>query len=167
MQGILIYFSTLFHTRNSIIKSFEKKNKKTKVFFFYILVSFCKNHVRWKFNAVFGPEKTALDRIPRYRRTALKEECLYLGQSLENSESCLCQRQFCPMSTGCGIHFGNPTNFKILTEPLLVQKQTIPHTQPLVLNDFIMTNHFLFSNSMKTEVENLGEYQYVHWKIVI
>ena len=84
MQGILIYFSTLFHTRNSIIKSFEKevkiwkKFKKkinlTKKFFFRFL--FWKNRVRWKFNAVLGLEKTALDRMPRYKRTALKEECL-------------------------------------------------------------------------------------------
>ena len=37
-----------------------------------------KNRVRWKYSAVFGLEKTVLDRIPRYSRTVLKEECLYL-----------------------------------------------------------------------------------------
>ena len=51
-----------------------------KIFFFEILfhLFFIKNSVRWKFNAVFGLEVTALDKIPRYRRTALKEECLYV-----------------------------------------------------------------------------------------
>ena len=29
------------------------------------------------------------------------------------------------LRTGCASHFGNPTNFKILKEPLLVQKQTL------------------------------------------
>ena len=37
-----------------------------------------KNRVRQKNNTVFGLEKTVLDRIPCYRRTGLKEECLYL-----------------------------------------------------------------------------------------
>ena len=36
--------------------------------------------------------------------------------------------------TGCGSHFENPTNFKILTEPLLVQKQTIPQQKALDLS---------------------------------
>ena len=39
---------------------------------------FWKNRVRWRFSAVLWLEKTALDRIPRYKRTALKEECLYI-----------------------------------------------------------------------------------------
>ena len=36
-----------------------------------------KYRVRWKNNAVFSLEKTVLDRIPLYKRTVLKEECLY------------------------------------------------------------------------------------------
>ena len=49
-------------------------------FKFLILIFFSeKNCVRWKFNAVLGLEKTPLDRIPGYRRTALKEECLLLN----------------------------------------------------------------------------------------
>ena len=87
MQGILICNIFLFkfilvryicHTRDDIINSFEKKiwNVLKKLKF---LVFFLKNRVRWKFTTVFGLEKTALDRIPLYRRTALKEECLYLN----------------------------------------------------------------------------------------
>ena len=34
-------------------------------------------------------------------------------------------RQIGGHSTGCASHFENPTNFKILKEPLLVQKQTL------------------------------------------
>ena len=30
-----------------------------------------------------------------------------------------------PICTGCGSHFENPTNFKSLKDPLLVQKQII------------------------------------------
>ena len=43
-------------------------------------MTFCheKKHVRWKNNAVLMVIKTALDRIPCYKRTALKEECLYV-----------------------------------------------------------------------------------------
>ena len=52
----------------------KRKKKLSKIFF---LDFFEKNRVRWKFNTVFGLEKTTVDRIPRYRRTALKEECLY------------------------------------------------------------------------------------------
>ena len=33
--------------------------------------------------------------------------------------------------TGCGSHFENPTNFKILKEPLLVQKQTLHQQKAL------------------------------------
>ena len=36
-----------------------------------------KNRVRWNFNTVFGFKKNVLDRIPGYKRTVLKEECLY------------------------------------------------------------------------------------------
>ena len=36
--------------------------------------------------------------------------------------------------TGCGSHFENPTNFKIVKEPLLVQKQTIPQQKALDLS---------------------------------
>ena len=36
--------------------------------------------------------------------------------------------------TGCGSHFENPSNFKILTEPLLVQKQTIHQQKALDLS---------------------------------
>jgi len=36
-----------------------------------------KYRVRWKNNAVFSLEKTVLNRIPLYKRTVLKEECLY------------------------------------------------------------------------------------------
>ena len=36
-----------------------------------------KYRVRWKNNAVFSLEKNVLDRIPLYKRTVLKEECLY------------------------------------------------------------------------------------------
>ena len=38
-----------------------------------------KYRVRWKNNAVFSLEKTVLDRIPLYKRTVLKEECLYFN----------------------------------------------------------------------------------------
>ena len=37
-----------------------------------------KNRVRWNFTTVFGFKKTVLDRIPGYKRTVLKEECLYI-----------------------------------------------------------------------------------------
>ena len=56
-------------------KNVEKKIFRPNFFFFNFLE---KNRVRQNFNAVFGLEKTALDRIPRYRRTALQKECLYL-----------------------------------------------------------------------------------------
>ena len=36
--------------------------------------------------------------------------------------------------TGCGSHFGNPTNFKILKESMLVLKQTIPQKKALDLS---------------------------------
>ena len=38
------------------------------------------------------------------------------------------------LHTGCGSHFGNPTNFKILKEPLIVQKQTIHRQKGLDLS---------------------------------
>ena len=65
----------------SAILYFMIKMIKKKVNFFlskkdFFDKDFFKNRVRWNFNAVFGLEKTALDRIPRYRRTTLKEECL-------------------------------------------------------------------------------------------
>ena len=48
---------------------------------------------------------------------------------------------YCPKSvknyeknTGCGSHFENPTNFKILKKPLLVKKQTIPQQKALDLS---------------------------------
>ena len=58
-----IYLSMLCQTRNNFIKSLEKKiwnflkkkDLKKNVFW--------KNRVRWKFSAVFGLEKIALDRI--------------------------------------------------------------------------------------------------------
>ena len=37
-------------------------------------------------------------------------------------------------STRCGSHFENPTNFKILKEPLLVQKQTLHQQKALDLS---------------------------------
>ena len=37
------------------------------------------------------------------------------------------------VSTGCGSHFENPTNFKILKEPLLVQKQALHQQKALDL----------------------------------
>ena len=37
-------------------------------------------------------------------------------------------------TTGCASHFGNLTNFKILKEPLLVQKQAIPQQKALDLS---------------------------------
>jgi len=46
-----------------------------------------KYRVRWKNNAVFSLEKTVLDRIPLYKRTVLKEECLYI--SFESPDSWL------------------------------------------------------------------------------
>ena len=71
---IEIYFDTLCHTRNSIMKSFEKKNmkfkKKENIYSYFFL----KNCVGCKFSEVFCLEKTMLDRIPRCRKTALKEE---------------------------------------------------------------------------------------------
>ena len=48
--------------------------KQRKYFLFGFLK---KNRVRWNFNTVFGFKKTVLDRIPGYKRTVLKEECLY------------------------------------------------------------------------------------------
>ena len=39
-----------------------------------------KYRVRWKNNAVFSLEKTVLDRIPLYKRTVLKDECLYITE---------------------------------------------------------------------------------------
>ena len=36
--------------------------------------------------------------------------------------------------TGCGSQNENPANFKILKEPMLVQKQTIPHMKALDLS---------------------------------
>ena len=38
------------------------------------------------------------------------------------------------VSTGCGSHFENPTNFKILKEPLLVQKQILHQQKALNLS---------------------------------
>jgi hypothetical protein len=37
-------------------------------------------------------------------------------------------------NTGCGSHFENPTNFKILKEPLLVQKQALHQQKALDLS---------------------------------
>ena len=37
-------------------------------------------------------------------------------------------------NTGCRSHFENPTNFKILKEPLLVQKQIIHQQKALDLS---------------------------------
>ena len=37
-------------------------------------------------------------------------------------------------NTRCGSHFENPTNFKILKEPLLVQKQTLHQQKALDLS---------------------------------
>ena len=37
-------------------------------------------------------------------------------------------------ATGCASHFGNPTNFKILKEQLLVQKQTLHQRKGLVFS---------------------------------
>ena len=39
-----------------------------------------------------------------------------------------------PGDTGCASHFGNLTNFKILKEPLLLQKQAIPQQKALDLS---------------------------------
>ena len=39
--------------------------------------------------------------------------------------------RFC---TGCGSHFENPTNFKILKEPLVVQKQALHQQKALDLS---------------------------------
>ena len=36
--------------------------------------------------------------------------------------------------TGCASHFGNPTNFKIVKEPLLVQKQILHQQKALDLS---------------------------------
>ena len=38
------------------------------------------------------------------------------------------------LPTGCGSHFENPTNFKILKEPLLVQKQALHQQKALDLS---------------------------------
>ena len=38
------------------------------------------------------------------------------------------------MTTECGSHFENPTNFKILKEPMLLLKQTIPQKRALNLS---------------------------------
>jgi hypothetical protein len=37
-------------------------------------------------------------------------------------------------TTGCGSHFENPINFKILKKPLLVQKQTLHQQKALDLS---------------------------------
>ena len=47
-----------------------------------------KYRVRWKNNAVFSLEKTVLDRIPLYKRTVLKEECLYIQTTSFNVYIC-------------------------------------------------------------------------------
>ena len=82
MQGILIWDIFLFKFK-FILETISLIHLKKKIWNFLkkkidFLDFFWKKRVRWKFSAVFGLEKTALDRIPRYRRTALKEECLYL-----------------------------------------------------------------------------------------
>ena len=43
-------------------------------------------------------------------------------------------RQIHEPATGCASHFGNPTNFKILKEPLLVQKQRLHQQKALDLS---------------------------------
>ena len=40
----------------------------------------------------------------------------------------------CSFHTGCASHFENPTNFKILKEPLLLQKQTLHQQKALNLS---------------------------------
>ena len=41
-----------------------------------------KNRVRWNFKTVFGFKKNVLVRILGYKRTVLKEECLYMDVSV-------------------------------------------------------------------------------------
>ena len=59
--------------------------------------------------------------------------CVYIEQTLLCDGKCHDSPISCRY-TGCGSHFENPTNFKILTEPLLVQKQTIPQQKALDLS---------------------------------
>ena len=47
--------------------------------------------------------------ILKYRRRRQRRRAAYIGD----------------LSTGCASHFGNPTNFKIVKESLLVLKQMI------------------------------------------
>ena len=41
--------------------------------------SFGHEKIRYKYNAVLVFKKTALNRIPHFKRTALKEKCLYIN----------------------------------------------------------------------------------------
>ena len=82
----------------------KEKKVWAKKFFFDIF--FWKKRVRWKFKGVFGLEKTALDRIPRYRRTALKEECLYMKTFWSNMTAKLVALKLCrvPLARGLGLN---------------------------------------------------------------
>ena len=79
----------------------KKKILTKKIFFLnFFLFQFLKNRVRQKFNAVLSLGKTALDGIPRYRRTALQEECLYkivlLTRPIKDREAIYFKKNFNP-----------------------------------------------------------------------
>ena len=62
---------------NAVFWAWKKRKKMNLRFFF------------WKKSLKnFDNEKTALDRIPRYKRTALKEECLYFCLSVSYFSVC-------------------------------------------------------------------------------
>ena len=80
MRNIALYSVLTINHYTSDLKEifiknkFDEKKRIQKIFF---VKNFPNNRVRWSFDAVFRLEKTAVDTIPLYRRTVLKEECLY------------------------------------------------------------------------------------------
>ena len=58
-----------------------------------------------------------------------KKLCLHTARKYLNMN--MVAIYYCYVCTGCGSHFENPTNLKILKEPLLVLKQMKPQQKAL------------------------------------
>ena len=79
IKSLLVTGLTALFLSLSLQKLFHKVGKIILVaeYSYLTMASKGKYRVRWKNNAVFSLEKNVLDRIPLYRRTVLKEDCLY------------------------------------------------------------------------------------------